>query len=322
MKAVVATRYGPPEVLRIKEVPKPVPKDNQVLVRVCTATVTAGDCELRRFDLAPLYWLPVRLWMGVRRPEQTLGQEMSGIVEEIGSKVTRYRKGDAVIAGSLGSYAEYICLSEKQVLARKPPEISHDHAATLPTGGLNALFFLRKANIQPGQHVLVNGAGGSIGTYGIQLIRKWGGEVTAVDSAPKLNMLRSIGADHVIDYTTKDFTKNGVRYDFIFDIVSRTIRRGSLRSLKPGGCLLLANPSLTGMMASLWTRLTSSKRIKTGLAPYRTEDVEFLMELVKSGELRPVIDRRWPLDQIVEAHRYAETGHKAGNIVIEVNSET
>jgi len=246
MKAIVWTKYGPPDVLQLREVEKPVPKDNEVLIRVKAATVTAGDCELRRFDITIMLWLLVRIMVGIRKPRiKILGQEMAGEIESVGKNVTQFKKGDPVFAAAvmrLGAYAEYACLPGKYPIEIKPANMSYEEAATIPTGGLNALHFLRKGNIQSGQKVLIYGAGGSIGTFDVQLARYFGAEVTAVDSKDKLEMLLSIGADHVIDYTQEDFTKNGETYDIVFDVVGKSSFLRGIKSLKETGFYLVANP--------------------------------------------------------------------------------
>ena len=246
MKAVVCERYGPPEVLQLREVEKPAPKGDEVRVRVHAATVTAGDCEIRRFKMPALLWLPARIGFGFRGPrKKILGQELAGEIESVGEDVTLFKKGDQVFALTgfrLGAYAEYDCLPEKGLMATKPANMTYEEAAAVPLGGLHASHFLRRADIQKGQKVLINGAGGSIGTLAVQLAKSFGAEVTAVDSAGKLDMLRSIGADHVVDYSSEDFTKGGKIYDVIFDIVGKSSFSGCLRSLRKGGFYLLGNP--------------------------------------------------------------------------------
>ena len=320
MKAIVCTRYGPPEVLQLKELEKPTPKDNEVLVRVHAATVTAGDCELRSLKL-PLSWqLVARIGFGFRGPrKKILGQELAGEIESVGKAVTLFRKGDQVFAFTglrLGAYAEYDCLPEKGLITTKPANVTYHQAATVPVGGLHALHFLRRANIQTGQKVLINGAGGSIGTIAIQLAKSYGAEVTGVDSSNKLDMIRSIGADKVIDYTKDDFTKNGETYDVIFDTVGKSSFSGSIRSLKENGFYLLGNPGLSQQVRRLWTSMRSSKKVIGGMLSYRTEDLVFLRELIEAGKIRSVIDRCYPLEQTAEAHRYVDTGQKKGNVVI------
>jgi NADPH:quinone reductase-like Zn-dependent oxidoreductase len=322
MKAIVCTKYGPPDVLQLKEVEKPTPKGNEVLIRIYAATVTAGDCELRRFKMPIWLWLPLRVYMGLRRPrKKILGQELAGEIESVGRDVTLFRKGDQVFAATgfvFGAYAEYVCLPGTHVMAAKPANMTYEEAAGVPVGGLNALFFLRKANIRSGQKVLVNGAGGSIGTFAIQLAKSLGAEVTGVDSTGKLDMLRSIGADKAIDYTQQDFTKSGETYDVIFDVVGKSSFSRSIRCIRKDGAYLLANPGLSERVRGLWASITSSKRVTTALASESAEDLIFLKELIEAGKLKPVIDRRYPLDQTAKAHRYVESGHKKGNVVITV----
>ncbi|MHA2227248.1 MAG: NAD(P)-dependent alcohol dehydrogenase [Candidatus Hodarchaeales archaeon] len=321
MKAIVWTKYGSPEVLQLKEVAKPTPKDNEVLIKIYAATVTAGDCEMRSLKLPFLLWLPLRIYNGLRKPRKKtiLGQELAGEIESVGKDVTLFKKGDQVYATtdfSSGAYAEYTCLPEKGTMALKPTNMSYEEAATVPTGGLNALHFLRKANVQSGQKVLINGAGGSIGTFALLLAKSFGAEVTAIDNTGKLNMLRSIGADHVIDYTQEDFTQRDKTYDVIFDLVAKGSFSDRLRLLNKKGVYLLANPTLSKIVRGQWTSMTSSKRVISRLAPYRTEDLIFLKELIEAGKIKSVIDRRYQLEQTAEAHKYVETGQKKGNVVI------
>ncbi len=325
MKAIVWTKYGPPDGLQRQEVEKPTPKDNEVLIKVHATTVTAGDCEMRSLKFPLLLRLPLRLYNGLRKPKRItiLGQELAGKIEDVGKDSKLFEKGDPVFAATdirFGAYAQYICLSEEGegVLARMPANMSYEEATTIPVGGLNALHFLRKGNIQRGQKVLINGAGGSIGTIAIQLAKYFGAEVTAVDSTHKLTILRSIGADHVIDYTQEDFTKNGETYDLIFDIVGKSPFSRSVRSLTPNGRYLLAIPSLSRNVRGWWISMTSSKKVIGGSADYETENLVFLKELIEAGKIKSVIDRRYPLEQIPEAHRYVETGKKKGNIVIAI----
>jgi len=319
MKAIVWTRYGPPDVLQLKEIEKPTPKDNEVLIKVFAATVTAGDCEVRGSTFT--LWLKVlmRLFIGLRKPKRVtiLGQELAGEIESVGKDVTLFKKGDQVFASpNFGAYVEYMCLPEDGVLAIKPVNMNYQEAATIPTGGFTALHFLRIGNIQSGQKVLINGAGGSIGTIGVQLAKYFGAEVTAVDSTMKLDMLRSFGADKVIDYTQEDFTKSGETYDVIFDIVGKSSFSSSIKSLKQNGRYLIANPTLSKMVRGKWTSMTSSKKVITKMAKDNIEDLNFFKELIEAGKLKTVIDKRYPLEQIVEAHLYVDTGQKTGNVVI------
>ncbi|HEV2655212.1 MAG TPA: NAD(P)-dependent alcohol dehydrogenase [Ktedonobacteraceae bacterium] len=322
MKAIVYTQYGPPDVLQLKEVAKPTPKDKEVLIRIDATTVTAADCELRSLKLPIWLRLPIRIYLGLIRPRnKILGQDLAGEIEAVGKEVTRFKKGDQVFGWTgfrLGAYAEYTCLSEDGVLAIKPATMTYEEAAAVPLGGLNALHFLRNGNVQSGQKVLIQGAGGSIGTFAVQLAKYFGAEVTAVDSTGKLDMLRSIGADHVIDYTQEDFTKNGETYDVIFDVVGKSSFTRSVRSLKHNGRYLLANPRLSQMVRGRWTSRRSSKQVIVGAASEKTEDLLFLKELIEAGKIQSVIDRGYPLEHIAEAHRYVDTGHKKGNVVITV----
>ncbi|MHA2231362.1 MAG: NAD(P)-dependent alcohol dehydrogenase [Candidatus Hodarchaeales archaeon] len=326
MKAIVWTKYGPPDVLKLTEVEKPTPKDNEVLVRIYATTVTAGDCEMRSLKFHFLLRLPMRLYVGFRKPKRVtiLGQELAGEVEAVGKDVTLFQKGDQVFAAtdfSLGTYAEYKCLPEEPkegVVAIKPANMTYEEAAAVPVGGLNALHFLRKGNIQSGHKVLINGAGGSIGTIAIQLAKYFGAEVTGVDSTGKLDMLRSIGADQVIDYTQEDFTKSGELYDVIFDVVGKAPFSGCMRSLKKNGIYLLGNPTLSRMVRGRWASMRSSKKVIGGTVSYKTEELIFLKELIEAGKIKAAIDRRYPLEQMAKAHRYVETGHKKGNVVVTV----
>lgn len=322
MKAIVCKQYGTPDVLQFTEVEKPTPKSKEVLIKVHAATVTAGDTELRSLSFP--FWLRflVRLGFGFRGPrKKILGQELAGEIESVGKDVTRFKVGDQVFASTgfgLGAYAEYKCLSEDAAVANKPVNMTYEEAAVVPIGGFTALHFLRKANIQPGQEVLINGAGGSIGTVAIQLAKSWEAEVTGVDSASKLDMLRSIGADHVIDYTQEDFTNNSKRYDVIFDIIGKSSYSRSIKSLNKNGYYLLGNPRLSQMFRGLWTSIRTHKKVVSATATDKSEDLIFLKEFIEAGKIKSVIDRRYPIEQTAEAHRYVETGQKAGNVIINV----
>lgn len=324
MKAIVWTKYGSADGLQLQEVAKPTPKANEVLIKVHAATVTAGDCEFRSLKFPIWLGLPIRIYVGLIKPTRLtiLGQELAGEVEAVGGDVKLFKVGDPVFAApgfALGAYAEYICLPEKSedvALAPKPTNMSYKEAAAVPVAGLEALHFLRQGNIQSGQKVLINGAGGSIGTFGVQLAKHFGAEVTGVDSTSKLDMLRSIGADHVIDYTQEDFTKNGERYDVIFDVVGKSSFSRSLSSLKPNGHYLLANAGLFQRLRGLWASTTSSTKVVSGTGSQQTEDLVFLKKLIEAGKIKTVIDRSYPLEQTAEAHRYVETGQKAGNVII------
>jgi NADPH:quinone reductase-like Zn-dependent oxidoreductase len=324
MKAIRCTAYGPPDVLQLTDVEKPVPGDGEVLIRIIATTVTAGDCEVRAFKVPGWLWLPMRLFIGIGRPRKILGQELAGQVEAVGESVTRFRPGDRVFATTgfnLGAYAEYICLPAEAGeggLAAIPASVSDEQAAAIPVGGLEALHFIRLGNIRPGEKVLINGAGGSIGTIAVQLAKSAGAEVTAVDSADKADMLRALGADHVVDYTREDFTQSGQTYDVILDVVGKSPFARSLGSLNPNGRYLLANPKLLQMIRGLLISATGDKKVIFGSASHSSEELIHLGGLVEAGELNVVIDRRYPLDQMAEAHRYVETGRKKGNVVITV----
>ena len=326
MKAIVWTAYGPPETLQLRDVKKPVPADDEVLIKIHATTVTAGDCETRRLALPLWIRLPMRFYVGLSKPKRMtiLGQELAGEIEAVGKDVVRFNPGDQVFAATgfgLGGYAEYICLPEVPedgVLATKPANMSFEEAAAVPFGGLEALHFLKKAQIQPGERILINGAGGTIGTFAVQLAKYYGAEVTAVDSAGKFDVLRTIGADRVIDYTQEDFSKSGQTYDVIMDVIGKSSFSGSMRSLTPNGRYLLVNPRVSHMFRGLWSSMTSGKRVIAGAASRTVEDLNFLKQLIETGKLKTVIDRRYPLEQTAEAHRYAEAGGKRGNLVISV----
>jgi NADPH:quinone reductase-like Zn-dependent oxidoreductase len=327
MKAIVWTAYGQPEVLQLEEVEKPTPKANEVLIRIHATTVTAGDCEARNLKFPILFRLLMQMYVGLRKPKRItiLGQELAGEIEAIGKDVKRFKAGDQVFGTTglgFGAYAEYICLPEKSamgVLATKPANMTYAEAAAVPTGGLEALHFIRKGNIQRGEKVLIIGAGGSIGSFAVQLAKYFGAEVTGVDSSGKLNMLRTIGADHVIDYAQEEITKHAEIYDVIFDVMGKSSFSGSLRSLKQNGRYLLGNAGLLHMVRGKWTSIRSSKKVLIGAANQKNEDLLFLKALIETGKIKSVIDRRYPLEQIAEGHRYVDTGQKKGNVVITIS---
>jgi NADPH:quinone reductase-like Zn-dependent oxidoreductase len=324
MKAIVWTKYGSPDGLQLQEVAKPSPTANQVLIKIHASTVSTADCELRSFKAFNVFWLPLRLYIGLVRPTRItiLGQELAGEIEAVGKDVTRFKTGDQVFAWTgfrLGANAEYTCLPETGMLAAKPANLTFAEAATLPIGGLEAVHFLRRIGLQNGQKVLINGAGGSIGTFAVQLAKYFGAYVTAVDSAGKLDMLRAIGADQAIDYAQNDFTRNGETYDVIFDVVGKAPFWSSVRSIRKNGQYLLGNPGLLQRFLAPWVAMTSGRKIipyASRTAAEITEDINFLKELIEAGKIKPVIDRRYPLEQTAEAHRYVDTGSKKGNVVI------
>jgi NADPH:quinone reductase-like Zn-dependent oxidoreductase len=320
MRAAVYTRYGPPEVVELKDVPKPVPKDNEVLIKVHATTITSGDWRAGSLNVPTGFGLISRLFFGISRPRRPiLGTELSGTVESVGKDVRRFKVGDQVFAFSgvaMGCHAEYRCMPESGAVALKPANLSFEEAAAISFGGTTALDFLRRARIHQGDKVLINGASGAVGTAAIQLAKHFGVEVTGVCSTGNLELVTSIGADKVIDYTHEDFTQNGETYDIIMDTAGTAGFSRSKRSLKEGGRLLLVLGTLPDMLQSAWASMRSSTRIIAGPASERPEDLQFLAALAESGELKPIIDRRYPFERIAEAHRYVDTGHKRGNVVV------
>ena len=322
MKAIVCTKYGPPEVLQIKEIEKPTPKDNEVLIKIYATTVTSADSRIRSFTVPLSFWLLARIALGLRKPKNPiLGSELAGEIEAVGKDVKQFKKGDPIFAylgHNFGAYAEYLCMPENGCLAIKPANVTFEEAAAIPFGGNTALHFLRQGNIRSGQNILIYGASGSVGTFAVQLAKHFGAEVTGVCSTTNLELVKSLGADKVIDYTKEDFTKSGETFDVIFDAVGKSSFSGCMRSLKNEGIYLqaVATPALSVRMR--WASITSSKKIIGGTATPKTENLIYLKELVEAGTIRPVIDRRYPLEQIAEAHRYVEAGHKKGNVVITV----
>jgi len=325
MKAVICTKYGPPEVLQLKELPKPVPKDNEVLIKVFATTVACEDPLIRSFTFSPLFWLPLRIAFGLINPKKPiLGSELAGEVEAVGKDIRRYKIGDQIFGvdlKGLGAYAEYKCLPEEGVLAIKPANVTYEEAVPI-CGALAALNILMdKANIQSGQKVLINGASGNLGTASVQVAKYFGAEVTGVCSTTNLKLVKSLGADKVIDYTKEDFTKSSNTYDIIFDVVSNSSFSRCKSLLKRNGVYFSAVPRLITLLEVLWTSKIGNKKAKfsaTGLRPIpeRMVLLKKLIELVEDGKIKTVIDRTYPLEQIVEAHKYVEKGHKKGNVII------
>lgn len=302
MKAIVATKFGTPDVLQLQEVEKPSPKDKEILVKVHASTITAGDIRMRSLDVPIAFWLPARITLGFTKPKHPIyGMEFSGEVEAIGKEVSRFKVGDQVFASTLaenfGAHAEYKCLPEEGMVLAKPKNMTYEEASAVPIGGPTALRLLRKGNIQRGQKVLIYGASGSVGTFAVQLARHFGADVTGVCSTANLVMVKSLGANAVIDYTKEDFSSSEIRYDIIFDTVGKCPKSQYEKALAPNGVFVTI------------AKLSTKQNI---------EELTFIKELIESGEIRSVIDRYYPLNQVPEAHRYVETGHKKGNVIINV----
>ena len=317
MKAVVAHTYGPPEVLRIEEVERPLPGESEVLVRVLASTVTRSDCGHR--GASPFF---SRVFTGLRRPKQpVVGMELAGVVEEVGSKVTEFAVGDEVFGLRSGANAEYVVVREAGALAHKPPSLTFEEAAALGDGASIVRACLAKAGLGPEKRIVVYGATGAIGTAGVQLAKATGAHVTAVANTTNVGLVRSLGANVVLDYEREDFTKNGEAYDAIFDAVGKHSFRRSRRSLKPGGVFISTDLGVGWHvpLLILVTRFVGSKRVLLPIPKYTKEDVLHVKELVEAGRYRPVIDRVYPLEDVVEATRYVETGQKTGNVVLTVS---
>ena len=317
MKAAVYTQYGPPEVLQVKQVEKPTPGKNELLVRIKATAVNSGDWRLRKADP-----FAVRFIFGLFKPKKNiLGSVFSGEIERVGEDVKHFKVGDFVFGHtdmSFSAYAEYKCLSEDTSIALKPSNMTHLEAAVIPFGGVTAWHFIKKAAIKPGQKVLVVGASGAVGSAAVQLAKSLGAHVTGVSSTANMALVKSIGADKVIDYTKEDFTQNGETYDVIFDTVKSISVSRSLKSLTKNGIMILSAAGMPEMLQGAWISMTSSKKVMTGVISHNASDITFLKGLMESGQLKPVIDRTYSLDQIAEAHAYAEKGRKKGNVAIEV----
>ena len=332
MKAVIYTEYGSPDVLHVQDVVRPTPKENEVLVRVHAAPVNFGDLLARdfasvspgEFNMPALLWLPSRLVFGWNKPKKLiLGSEFSGEVESTGSAVTHFRPGDAVYGYSgqdMGAYAEFLCIAEDKAVARKPANMTHAEAASVPYGAIMARNLLKKANIQPGQKVLINGASGSIGAAAVQLAKNDGAEVTGVCSTRRMDYVRALGADNVIDYTVEEFTTNGERYDLIFDVLGRSSFGRCKESLKPGGIYLLASFKSGALMQMLRTSLGGDKKVICALASEQPGDLDFIRALIEAGQYKAMVDKCFPMEEAAAAHRYVEDGLKQGAVVIGIDS--
>jgi NADPH:quinone reductase-like Zn-dependent oxidoreductase len=323
MNAVVYTTYGSPAVLQLKEVAKPTPSDDEILIKVHAAEVTKSDCELRSFHFpVKWFWLPLRIALGIRKPKrQILGGYFAGEVEAVGKAVTKFQPGEQVFGTAglkLGAYGEYVCLPARYTIVPKPQNMSYAEAATVPLGGLNALHFMRIAAIQKGETVLVNGAGGSIGTFAVQIAKMMGAEVTAVDSGIKEEMLRRIGADHFIDYTKDDFTQRGQKYDVIFDMVAQCSYAKCVQALKPNGRYLMGNPRVADMLRSAVTNRRTDKTATFAFAGEREEELIALKEMIEAGKISATVDKIYPLAQAADAHRRVETEQRLGCVVLAV----
>lgn len=320
MKAIVYHQYGPPEVLQAQEIEKPIPKDNEILIKTHATTVTVADARVRGFRVPASFWLPARFALGVTKPKKNvLGMELAGVIDAVGKAVKRFKVGDQVFAATLmqfGAYAQYTCLPEDGPITLKPFNMTYEEAATIPIGARTALHYLKKANLQKGQKVLVYGASGSVGTYAVQLAKHFGAEVTGVCSTQNVELVKSLGADKVIDYTAENFTSEGKVYDVFFEAVGKTAFSDCMKVLKNDGVYLnITSPFPSPQM--LWERVNSNRRLVLGEnSPETADALVFLKGLVEAGKLKTVIDRRYPLEQIVEAHRYVDQGHKKGNVVI------
>jgi NADPH:quinone reductase-like Zn-dependent oxidoreductase len=321
LKAIVYTKYGAPDVLQLIEVEKPIPKDNEVLIRVYATTVTSGDCNMRK---AIPY--AMRIFTGLTKPRiTTLGSELAGEIEAVGKNVRLFKEGDQVFSGtglSLGANAEYICLHEEGAVAVKPVNMTYEEAAAVPFGATTSLYFLKdKGNIQSGQKVLINGASGALGTYAVQLAKHFGAEVTGVCSTTNVELVKSLGADKVIDYTKEDFTKSSQTYDIIFDTVGKTSFSRCKSLLKEKGIYLTAVAGLPEFAQMILTSMIGTKKLIAGVTSARKEDLVFLKELIEAGKIKSVIDRRYTMEQTIEAHSYVEKGHKKGSVVITVGKK-
>ncbi|WP_335871834.1 NAD(P)-dependent alcohol dehydrogenase [Bacillus sp. 2205SS5-2] len=325
MKVVTFTKYGPPEVLQLEEVEKPSIKDDEVLIRVYATTVSSGDARIRNGTRKTLPLWPIsRVALGVRKPRKSiLGMDFSGEIAEVGKDVLLFKKGDQVYGFcGKGTYAEYICVRAEGSVTLKPANMDFEESASIPFGAISALYFLRKGKIQSGQKVLIYGASGSVGTYAVQLARYFGAEVTGVCSTTNVELVKALGADFVVDYKTEDFTKNGEKYDIIFDTVGKTTFSECKKSLNQHGKWVTAVMNYREVFQILWTSKFGDKKGMGGIAEANKEGLHFLKDLIEAEEIKAVIDERYPLTQIAEAHRYVDTGRKKGNVVMNLEDLT
>ncbi|MCI0555865.1 MAG: NAD(P)-dependent alcohol dehydrogenase [Anaerolineae bacterium] len=328
MKAIVYTEYGSPDVLKLTEVAKPTPKDNEILIKVHATSVKIGDIWARnfkaispsQFSMSFPFWVLTRLMFGVNKPKiNILGAEFAGEVEAGGNKVTLFKKGDPVFGyrgPAFGANAEYLCMSENGLVAIKPSHMTFAEAATVPYGAMTALNLLRKVNIQRGQKILINGASGGIGSYAVQLAKHYGAEVTGVCGTPRVALVKALGADHVMDYTQEEFTQNGKTYDVIFDVLSKSSFSRCQNSLTENGIYLLASFKTPQLWQMLATSIRGRKKVICALSSETPADLLHIKELVEAGKIKTIVDKRFPLEQTAEAHRYMEAGQRAGNVVI------
>lgn len=330
MKAIIATKYGAPDVLQLKEVAKPTPKDNEVLVKIHAVSINFGDLLVRNFNkvtprnfsMPGILWIPTRLALGIRKPRQPIfGSEFSGVIESVGKDVTRFNAGDQVFgyrSMNMGANAEYLAVGENSLIAPKPDNMSYEEVATIPYGALTALNLLRKMDIKAGQKVLINGASGGIGSFAVQLAKSYGADVTGVCGSQRVDMVKALGADKVIDYTKEDFTQNGETYDLIFDVIRKSSFARVKNSLTQNGRYLLASFKMKQLFQMLWTSRFSKKKVVCAISGENLQDLLHIKDLIEDGTIKTVIDRCYPLEQTADAHRYIESGDKKGHVVVTV----
>ena len=326
MKAIVYNKYGPPDVLQVIEIEKPIPKDNEVLIKVHSTEVTKADCEMRSFKFAVVwFWLPLRLMWGIFKPKKkVLGGYFSGEIEDVGNNVTQLVVGDKIFGSTqmrFGAYGEYLCLPDSYTIVKKPINMSYEEAAAVPLGALNALHFMRKANIKEGETILINGAGGSIGTFAIQIAKDMGAQVTAVDSPIKETMLRQLGVDYFIDYTKKNVTKQDKTYDIIFNMVAKSRYSDFIKILKNNGRYLMGNAKLVDMLRSVVTSKLTNKKAIFSFAGEKIEELITLRSMIEAGKIRSVVDKVYSINQIVKAHQRVETEQRIGIVVLSFELE-